>query len=225
MGIAVLLRHGRSVANVEGVLAGCLPGHGLHASGRDQAATVCQAFAGMAPTTIHVSPLQRTRETADIVFGADRYTTAAELLECDYGSWSGRPLTELSSDPLWEVLHRSPASVRFPDGESITEVSTRINAFIRATATEPGMHVFVTHADPIMLAVAAAAGAAVDDYQRLHVDPCSVSVIRYEERATVIAVNVPPSGAAELLQAFAASGNVDRKEDPHDPDGPSVRPA
>lgn len=206
MGIAVLLRHGRSTANVEGILAGRMPGVALHASGREQTRIVAAAFPDDLDLDLHVSPLDRTRETADLVFGARHRRTAEALLECDYGDWTGRALSDLALEPLWAELHREPSSVRFPHGESIPEVADRAIAYVTHHASGAGVHVFVTHADPILMIASHAAGAPLDAYQRLHVEPCSLTAVSVSPRGMhVLAVNVPPEGAAALVQSLVAS--------------------
>ena len=203
MGIAILIRHGRSTANVDGILAGRTPGFGLHDSGREQAHTVARAFHGITPTSIHVSPLERTLETASIIFG-DGFTTADALLECDYGTWSGRRLADLTGDPLWERLHAQPSATRFPHGESIPEVAHRVIEYVGRTSADHGLHVFVTHADPIMMLAGHAAGAPLDHYQHLDVEPCSITVLLVDgHRFGLVALNVPPSGAEETLRSLA----------------------
>lgn len=203
MGIAVLIRHGRSTANVDGILAGRNPGFGLHPSGRDQAHLLAKAFHGVPVASIDVSPLERTLETAGIIFGDGTFTTADELLECDYGTWSGRRIEELAKDPLWDFLHAHPSQTTFPGGESIPEVAHRVTEYVRRRTATPGLHVFVTHADPIMMLVAHAAGSPLDAYQRLNVEPCSMSVLLVDGPAFgVVSVNVPPSGAGETLQSL-----------------------
>ena len=203
MGIALLLRHGRSTANVDGILAGRLPGYGLHASGVEQAQALAVAFAGTSLASVHVSPLQRTRETADIVLPDTAAAFAEELLECDYGQWSGRPLEELAREPLWEQLHERPSATVFPGGEGIADVASRVVAYVRAHASTPGLHLFVTHADPIMMLAAHAVGTSLDHYQQLHVEPCSLTTLLVQGDAMgVLSVNVPPSGAAETLASL-----------------------
>ena len=224
MGIALLLRHGRSTANVDGILAGRMPGFGLHESGRAQAHEVARAFHDVTPTSVHVSPLQRTLETASIVFGEHAFSTAEALLECDYGSWSGRPLADLAAEPLWDRLHAQPTATRFPDGESIPEVAHRIVEFVGRMAGDPGLHVFVTHADPIMMLASHAAGAPLDRYQHLDVEPCSLTAILVEgTRFGLVALNVPPSGAGETVQSLARWQRTTVSEGGADvPDHPSV---
>lgn len=217
MGIALLIRHGRSTANVDGILAGRTPGVHLHPSGREQAHAMSTAFHGIAIEGVHVSPLERTLETAAIIFGERPITTAVELLECDYGTWSGRKIEQLAKDPLWDLLHAHPSETTFPGGESIPQVAHRVIDYVVRKAAPTGLHVFVTHADPIMMAVGHAAGAPVDAYQRIDIEPCSLSVLLVTgDRMGVVAVNVPASGAAATLQSLQHWERTTVSEGGHD---------
>src|SRR5690606_29222981 len=101
MAICILLRHGRTRANAEGVLAGWTPGLGLDDTGREQAARVAGRLAPTGVVTIVTSPLQRCRETAAAVAARTPVDRAAplhtddDLGEARYGAWTGRPLKEL----------------------------------------------------------------------------------------------------------------------------------
>ncbi len=200
MGLAFLLRHGRSTANVEGVLAGRMPGIALHATGVTQAQRVARSLAGTQWMSIHVSPLQRTQETAHIVVQGATWHTAPEIIECEYGDWTGAALRDLEPEPLWKELHEDPSHVRFPAGESIREVAQRCTTYVQARASESGKHLFITHADPILMIANAAAGAPLASYQRLHVDTCSLTIVHVIEHSMrLLALNIPAEGIAAFL--------------------------
>lgn len=204
MGIAVLVRHGRSTANVDGVLAGQMPGVGLAPDGMEQVDALGDAFADITFTSIHVSPLQRTRETATAAFPGRAFALSDALLDCDYGSWTGKRTEDLKDDPLWATLHATPSTVTFPDGESIADIAARAVAYVQSHAAAPGVHAFVCHADVILLLANHAVGAPLDSYQRLAVEPASVTAIWVsDERMGLAALNVPPSGARALLMSFS----------------------
>src|SRR5919112_606611 len=59
----ILVRHGRSTANTEGLLAGWTPGVALDERGAAQAAALPGRLAGIALSEIVSSPLQRCQET------------------------------------------------------------------------------------------------------------------------------------------------------------------
>jgi broad specificity phosphatase PhoE len=203
MGIALLLRHGRSTANVDGILAGRMPGVLLHASGREQAQAMAVAFAGMPLTSVHVSPLERTRETADLVLPDREHVIADEIVELDCGLFTGRSFSEIEAFEAWNEMRKDPAAFIFPEGEAIQSVASRVVSYVTQEARAEGLHVFVTHADNILIMANHAARAPLGAYQRLHVEPCSLTAIHVDgDDARLLALNVPPSGVAALLQGF-----------------------
>lgn len=219
MAYCVLLRHARSTANAAGVLAGWADGVSLDATGEEQAAAVADRLAGIPFVRVVSSPLPRCLETVAPL--AERLGVAVEteidLGEARYGAWTGRPLTELAKDPLWETVQRAPSRAVFPasdehEHESMAQTAQRavaavrrIDAEVEAAHGAHAMWLAVSHGDVIKSVVADAAATPLDDFQRIVVDPASVSVLRYTpERPFVVRVNdsgplrpVPPPKAEE----------------------------
>ncbi|MFN8126950.1 MAG: histidine phosphatase family protein [Candidatus Nanopelagicales bacterium] len=197
MTTVLLLRHGRSTANAEGVLAGWTPGVTLDDVGREQAKAVARRLAEVRFRTILTSPLERCRETAEIVAKRRRADlpihTEVDLAEPRYGDWTGRPLEVLAKDPLWDSVQHHPSGVTFPGGESLATMQTRAIGAIRRwnrRLGEGSTYVAVSHGDVIKAILADALGMHLDLFQRIQIDPCSVSVIRYTPgRAFVARVN------------------------------------
>ena len=198
MTTVLLLRHGRTNANLTGVLAGRSPGVELDEVGRRQATAAAERIAPLPVRAVVSSPLRRCRQTAKAV--ADARTAAvagqnggplpvvteAGLIECGYGSWTGRKLRDLAKEKLWSTVQQQPSAVRFPDGEAMTEMSARATAAIRSwdqkIAAEHGddaLWVAVSHGDVIKAILADALGMHLDQFQRIMIDPASVSVIHY----------------------------------------------
>ena len=200
MPTVLLVRHGRTTANASGVLAGWTPGVGLDDTGRGQAEALAAriADAGLAISRIVSSPLQRCQETAVLVaakaaagipVGSDD-----RLGEARYGAWTGRKLTELAKEDLWRVVQDQPSGARFPDGEDFPgesmaamqaralELIREVDAEVEAASGADALWVAVSHGDVIKAILADAAGAHLDQFQRIQVDPASVSVVRYTSR-------------------------------------------
>jgi probable phosphomutase (TIGR03848 family) len=192
----LLVRHGRTAANASGTLAGWTPGIGLDDTGRAQAQALAQRLAPVPVAAIVTSPLQRCRETTDALRAvpgprnAPRPEPLVEdrLGEARYGDWTGRPLKELTKEPLWRVVQAHPSAVTFPGehGESMLGMQLRAVESVRehdaAVAREHGdeaVWVAVSHGDVIKSVLADALGMHLDAFQRIVVDPCSVSVVRY----------------------------------------------
>ncbi|KGN32635.1 phosphoglycerate mutase [Knoellia sinensis KCTC 19936] len=207
MALLLLVRHGHSTANAEAVLAGWAEGVGLTDRGREDVARLADRLSGLDVARLVTSPLQRCRETAELLFPGARPEIVDDLGECHYGAWTGRPIAELTSEPLWRTVQDDPAHARFPSSdrfasESLAEMADRINGAIRRIDAEvdaesgPGaVWVAVSHGDPIKAAIVDAVGAGLAGLQRVHVDPASVSIIRRSGgKAMVMAVNSAGDG-------------------------------
>lgn len=196
MPTVLLVRHGRTAANAAGVLAGWTPGVRLDDTGRSQATALAQRLAVLPLAAIVASPLERCQQTAQALTSVagprDQARPAIvdddRLGECHYGDWTGRELKTLVKEPLWKVVQAHPSAAVFPglEGESIRAMQQRAVDAVRdwdaRVAAEHGDHavwVAVSHGDVIKAVVADALGMHLDAFQRIVIDPCSVSVVRY----------------------------------------------
>ncbi len=194
MTTVLLLRHGQSTANADGILAGWTPGVELDDLGREQAADVAQRLKEVRISAILTSPLERCRQTAETVKALRRRDlplhTEVGLAECRYGDWTGQALEILAKEPLWETIQNHPSGVTFPGGESLAGMQSRAIAAVRNWNRRLGQaatYVAVTHGDVIKSLLADALGMHLDLFQRLRVDPCSISAIHYTPERTYVA--------------------------------------
>ncbi len=126
-----------------------------------------------------------------------RVATDKGLVECDYGEWQGRLLKDLAKEPLWKTVQTQPSAATFPGGESLGAMQARVVDAVRRrdAAVErdhgPGaVWVAVSHGDLVKALLADALGMHLDLFQRIHVDPASVSIVRYTAtRPYVLATN------------------------------------
>ena len=190
MATVILLRHARSSANGAGVLAGRTPKVGLDETGLKQAAGLVDRLAGIPLVAAVVSPLQRCRQTVAPLAGARELPlrTDAALAEVDYGEWTGRELKGLFKEPLWKVVQQHPSAAVFPGGEGLAQVQARAVAAVRAhdarISAEHGpdaVWLACSHGDVIKAVLADALGVHLDSFQRIVVDPASLSVVRYTD--------------------------------------------
>uniref|UniRef100_A0AAU2VCD3 MSMEG_4193 family putative phosphomutase n=1 Tax=Streptomyces sp. NBC_00003 TaxID=2903608 RepID=A0AAU2VCD3_9ACTN len=189
MATLILVRHGRSTANTAGVLAGWTPGVALDERGRAQAAALPARLASVPLAAVVTSPLERCRETVQPLLDARPGLPLhpEDLIgECHYGDWSGRKLSELSTEPLMEVVQQHPSNAAFPGGESMRAMQARAVEAVRdwntRIETEHGpdaVYAMCSHGDIIKSIVADALGMHLDLFQRISVEPCSLTVIRY----------------------------------------------
>ena len=214
MATVILVRHGRTAANATGVLAGWTPGISLDDKGREQAAAVAARLAVVPLTAVVTSPLERTRETADALLAGRDPLPALHIDErvgeCRYGDWTNQPLKNLAKEPLWKVVQAHPSAAVFPgpEGESMAEMSARAvgavrgwNARLSVDGVDP-IYAVVSHGDVIKAITADALGMHLDSFQRLQVDPCSVTVIRYTDlRPFVLRTNDTGGDLSGLVPA------------------------
>ncbi|QOV39440.1 MSMEG_4193 family putative phosphomutase [Streptomyces ferrugineus] len=184
----ILVRHGRSTANTEGLLAGWTPGVALDERGTRQAAALPARLAELPLCEIVTSPLQRCQETIRPLVEERGLTahTDERIGECDYGDWSGRKLAELGDEPLMEVVQAHPSAAAFPGGESMRAMQTRAaeavrewNARVERDHGADAVYLMCSHGDVIKSLVADALGLHLDLFQRISVEPCSITAIRY----------------------------------------------
>lgn len=181
----LLLRHGRTTANAAGGLAGRQPVE-LDETGRTQATAVGERLRLLACPTVVTSPLVRCRQTLDRALPEAVPVVEEGLTECGYGSWEGQPLKQLAKDALWPVVQQHPSAAVFPGGEAMASMAARAVAAVRTwdarVSAEHGpdaVWLACTHGDVIKAIVADALGLHLDLFQRLIVDPASVTAIRY----------------------------------------------
>jgi len=176
----ILARHAVT-AHTGPRLSGRMPGVPLSDEGNRQADALGERLACLPVAAVYSSPIERTAQTAQAV--ADRHgltvTPLAGVIEADYGEWTGEMIADLVKTELWKQVQRMPSRVRFPGGESIAGMQTRmVEALEAVAAAHVGeLVVVVSHADPIKAALAHYTGMHLDHFQRLAVSPASVSVV------------------------------------------------
>jgi probable phosphomutase (TIGR03848 family) len=171
----------------------------LDESGQRQAGALVDRLAEVPLVAIVSSPLLRCDQTVAPL--AERrglsVVTEPALSEVDYGEWTGRELRSLYKEPLWTVVQVHPSAAVFPAGEGLAGVQSRAVAAVRAhdariTAEHgPGaVWLLCSHGDVIKAILADALGQHLDSFQRIVVDPSSVSVVSYTDtRPFVLRVN------------------------------------
>jgi probable phosphoglycerate mutase len=201
--LILLVRHGQTPTTGK-ILPGRAAGLHLAEAGTTQAHRVAERIAELPRVdAIYASPLERARETAAPIAKAlkQRVKIDKGLLECDFGDWTGAELGKLMKLPEWSTVQKAPSTFRFPNGESFTEMQTRmVTALDKIRAAHPGGTVVcVSHADPIKAAVAHAMGTHLDLFQRIVIGTCSVSAIAYSSHGPIVlTVNSTGGSLAEL---------------------------
>ena len=179
----VLLRHAHSVANEKNLLAGRTAGITLSKTGKAQAEELVVRLGATKFDEVAISPLQRCRETIDPWLAADGAKSPVvideSVSEVDYGNWSGKTLASLRRKSQWKVVQDFPSQMIFPEGESLLEMQGRaISGFYRLNAVKgKDPRLLVSHGDVIKSIVAHCLGMHLDQFQRLVIEPASLTII------------------------------------------------
>jgi probable phosphomutase (TIGR03848 family) len=181
----ILLRHGRTTSNADGTLAGHRP-VSLDDTGQVQAKAAGERLAGVPLAAVVSSPLLRCRETLAIAMPQATPDLDERLVECGYGDWEGQQLSKLAKDPLWKTVQQHPAAMTFPGGEAMAAMAARAVSAVRdwdarltAAHGPQALWVACSHGDVIKAIVADAMGMHLDLFQRIVVEPASMTVISY----------------------------------------------
>ncbi len=223
----LLVRHGQSTFNVEGRLPSQLPNVPLTDEGRRQARQAAGALAGLNLSAVVSSPLERARETAEIIARVWALPVREDprLMDTEMGKWAGRKISEVSKDdPNWLKFVEKPTEP--PEGiEGFEQVRQRAVAVIEALRADPTAGndvVVVAHADVIKLVIANYTGVPLDGARYIVVGNASISALAFtdEHAPTLLAVNwttaplwlEAPRPAASTQGSAQANGLPQRDE-------------
>ena len=180
----ILIRHGDLGNRCRGRYIGRTDAP-LSAEGRRQSAALAGPLARLPNgANLLVSPLRRTRETAEIALGRGaNFAVDPNLREIDFGRWEGMGFAEiLAADPAavdrWAALAEDFA---FPDGESIGHFRKRIGAAAGRIAADPAeTAVVITHGGVIRFLICHFLGLPDRTHLLFDVQPASISEIRID---------------------------------------------
>ena len=185
----VLLRHAHSSANAKAILAGRAPGVDLSDRGRKEAQDVAKRLKEINFSLIRVSPMERCAQTIEPLLAQLSKSREAkaivevesDLVEVDYGKWTGRKLAILSRDKAWKVVQNTPSAMYFPGGEGLLDVQARAMRALNSAANTPGRgaKLLVSHGDVIKSIVASVLGTHLDHFQKIVIDPASLTVLDF----------------------------------------------
>jgi broad specificity phosphatase PhoE len=175
-------------------LAGRAPGLHLNETGMRQADALARRLKHLDIAAVWSSPLDRAIETAQPIALALAVPlhTSSDLLEVDYGDWTGRQFEELASDPQWLRFNTDRKTAIIPAGESIEEVRHRVIRQLSALsdAYKNGLVVVITHAEVIRVALVHYLGISYEPVDRFQISNASVTIIRSRAaQPEILAIN------------------------------------
>ena len=125
----IVIRHGRTEWNRAERFRGRAD-IGLDEVGIEQAKVTAERVAEWPVSAVYSSPLRRTLATAEIL--ARHFNLEVKslpgIIDIDYGQWQGISPEEVAvkDGTLYSKWLKSPHTVKFPGGESLTEVRERV---------------------------------------------------------------------------------------------------
>jgi probable phosphoglycerate mutase len=210
----VLIRHAHSTANAAGVLSGQLPNVHLSKSGQEQAERLAERLGKLTISRVQISPMDRCAETLapwlskygqGVTVVSDR-----NLIEVDYGKWSGKKLATLSRAKLWRKVQGQPSAVTFPEGEGLAAMQVRAMRSVHDFFTSDyELTIMVSHGDVIKAIVASSMGMHLDDFQRIVIDPASITILESNGgHIRLTRLNDSDSSISELLRSKNKRGHL-----------------
>lgn len=196
----LLIRHG-TTETVGRSLTGSSTDTPLSEQGRKEARRLSQALVPFALEAITTSPLRRTQETAQIIAQACGLLpkVVQGLIDVDFGSWAGRPLSELRGDEGFRAFNRHRSLLRIPGGDHLIAVQERMvrEALALADSHDGKTVAMVGHLDPLRLMLGYFLGMSVDFTDRIEMAPASMTGLQLTpEGATLLFANLR---AGELI--------------------------
>ena len=199
MTLVFLIRHAHSSANASGILAGRSEGIQLSPLGERQAKDLARRLGPIPIKSLRSSPLERCGQTISPwvkkisqIDPKIKVEIDQDLSEVDYGDWTGRKLRALSKETLWKKVQEQPSQVVFPQGEGLAAMQGRaMRALHHGLAKRGKGHVMlVSHGDVLKSIIAASLNMHLDEFQRIVVDPASISILDYSSsRPRLILMN------------------------------------
>ena len=212
MGTVILIRHARSVANADNVLAGQTPGVQLDQVGVEQSRALVDTLGEIPITKVFVSPLERCLQTISPWLARHGHgvevQSEARIIEPDYGLWSGRKLDELAREPLWQDVQNDPESVTFPQGERFIDVWNRVASFyqsLKEISSADTSFLIISHGDIIKFLLANVLKIEFKNFQSLVVEPGSISVAHLDSTSErLIQFNRSQESISSILKGRTA---------------------
>lgn len=169
MSIAILVRHGESTANVKQIVTHDIEGYPLTDLGRDQAALAGDQLSSLSVGSIYTSPIQRARETADIISRKIGVTPGVEegIIETGMGKYNNRPYSE--------IPRRGLLALGLEPWESHQERLMKVMGRIRGTS------ILVSHEYPIRSALSIFLDLDETGSYGINIRNATISVVDIEE--------------------------------------------
>ena len=150
---------------------------------------------------IYSSDLKRARQTAKIIASKHNMVESIQesplLREMNFGDFEGMHFSQMdrkyrlifSADPSWRS---SGPNVRVPNGESIADLGTRIDEFIKTVEQHELEEtvLIVAHGGPLQVLICQLLGIGLERWWQIRLSGASVSILEtYPQGASITLIN------------------------------------
>ncbi len=187
----LLVRHGETDLNAAGMFQG-QSNIDLSAAGMAQAARLQQRLANEKIDFVYCSDLKRAVVTAQTITSGHRLepVTCPELREIDYGRVEGLTFPEIQGryPEVAELCITWSLKLRFPEGESITDLKRRLTRFfnkLKAHDAESTVLV-VAHGGPLRFMVCGLLGIGLQHWRQINIDLASLSIVHIYPQVSIL---------------------------------------
>lgn len=181
----ILVRHGATALTAEDRFAGSTEVE-LSADGRRQVGMLAERLRELHIDAVYASPMQRTRETAQILAAPHGLTPIIQeaLREIDYGRWEGLTRSEVAQryPDEYQMWAEDPFTIAPEGGESGVNVLSRALPMVRRIVEthRHGTVVVVSHKGTNRLLVSSLLGFDTRSYRdRLDQHPAAMNILDF----------------------------------------------
>lgn len=183
--IIYLIRHAQTVHNKKGKVFSGKSDVLLSDKGKEEAGNLKKSGILKDVKEIYITPLTRTRQTADILFPEEipRHTVK-ELAEMDFGDYEGRILEEENTeDEVFSKWMNDPESLTFPKGDSFKDHAEEAFKALKDIAEKSNEDCIavISHATTIRLIITQLLGKSLNTFREIPCENCSVTKVVYEK--------------------------------------------
>lgn len=185
----ILIRHGETLWNKEGRVQGTSDIE-LSDIGTNQAGLLASSLKNQHIEAIYSSPLKRALQTAQIIneFHSLHIHTYKELMEMNQGIFEGLSFKELMNDKK-DFLKKwiaDPASVKMPEGESLTELQDRAWRIVEHIISRGQNALVVSHNFTIAAILCRLRDISLSQFRSTCVDTASKTIVRIDNNLPTI---------------------------------------
>ncbi len=194
------IRHGKCDP-IGKYIAGRIKGIHLNREGQEEVEALADNLFNIRIEKVFSSPLERACETAEIIckkMNLD-YEIRHELIEIDYGDWSGKTIEELCRLNSWKQYNQQKSLMHVPNGEMLIEIESRMASFVEEIRRKyEEVVILISHGEPIKCLIAHYAGIPIDLVGRIEIDTASVTTLSLDDyNAQLLCINY--KGAIRLV--------------------------